>query len=93
MDSYRKTITIENGRITAGFPFTNEVKNLKENFNVAVRRLQNLLRILQADQQKFNLYDETLTSYLQEGIIEEAKNEADSLATLFGGYAHKFVHI
>ncbi|WKY11983.1 hypothetical protein Q1695_003502 [Nippostrongylus brasiliensis] len=88
MDSYRKTIIIENGRITAGFPFTNEVKNLKDNFNVAVRRLQNLLRILQADQEKFTLYDETLTSYLQEGIIEEAKNEADSLATFYLPHRH-----
>uniref|UniRef100_A0A8L8JYQ0 RNase H domain-containing protein n=1 Tax=Heligmosomoides polygyrus TaxID=6339 RepID=A0A8L8JYQ0_HELPZ len=68
MDSYRKTITIESGRITAGFPFTDEVRNLKDNFNVAIRRLQNLLRTLQGDKEKFNLYNDTLTSYLQDGL-------------------------
>ncbi|VDO36280.1 unnamed protein product [Heligmosomoides polygyrus] len=73
MDSYRKTITIESGRITAGFPFTDEVRNLKDNFNVAIRRLQNLLRTLQGDKEKFNLYNDTLTSYLQDGIIEELR--------------------
>ncbi|VDO48298.1 unnamed protein product, partial [Heligmosomoides polygyrus] len=67
MDSYRKTITIESGRINAGFPFTNEVRNLKDNFNVAICRLHNLLRTVQRDKEKFKLYNDTFTSYLQDG--------------------------
>ncbi|VDO33616.1 unnamed protein product [Heligmosomoides polygyrus] len=55
MDAYRKTISIENGNITAGFPFTDEVSNLKDNFNVAYRRLQNLLRSLQGDKEKYRM--------------------------------------
>ncbi|VDP18467.1 unnamed protein product [Heligmosomoides polygyrus] len=88
MDSYRKTITIKSGRITAEFPFTDEVRNLKDKFNVAIHRLQNLLCTLQGDKEKFNLYNDTLTSYLQDGIIEEAKEEDGRLATFYLPHRH-----
>ncbi|XGW22112.1 hypothetical protein V3C99_004797 [Haemonchus contortus] len=81
MDNYRKTIVIENGNITAGFPFTEEVRNLKDNFSVALRRLQNLLRTLHGDEEKLKLYSETFASYLQEGLIEEATDQPDRIAT------------
>ncbi|VDO38976.1 unnamed protein product, partial [Heligmosomoides polygyrus] len=83
MDAYRKTISIENGKITAGFPFTDEVSNLKDNFNIAFRRLQNLLRSLQGDKEKYSMYNETFLSYLREGIIEEAKDNSNRVATFY----------
>ncbi|KHJ88153.1 Tas retrotransposon peptidase A16 [Oesophagostomum dentatum] len=52
MNDYRKSIVIENGRITAGFPFLDNIAQLKDNFNVAVKRLQALFRVLQSDPEK-----------------------------------------
>ncbi|VDO42342.1 unnamed protein product [Heligmosomoides polygyrus] len=57
------------------------MKNLNDKFNVAIRRLQNLLRTLQGDKEEFNLYNDTLTSYLQDGINEEGKEEDGRLST------------
>ncbi|XGW34436.1 hypothetical protein V3C99_018376 [Haemonchus contortus] len=88
MDNYRKTIVIDNGNITAGFPFTEEVRNLKDNFSVALRRLQNLLRTLHGDEEKLKLYSGTFASYLQEGIIEEATDQPDRIATFYLPHRH-----
>ncbi|KHJ98384.1 hypothetical protein OESDEN_01634 [Oesophagostomum dentatum] len=52
MTKYRSSIKIENGKITAGFPFMDNVGHLKDNFKVATKRLQSLLRILQQDRRK-----------------------------------------
>ncbi|VDP62057.1 unnamed protein product [Heligmosomoides polygyrus] len=70
MDEHRRPISIENGKIIAGFPFTDEVSNLKDNFS-------SLLRALQGDKGKYSMYNETFLSYLREGIIEEAKNNSN----------------
>uniref|UniRef100_A0A183FVZ8 Integrase_H2C2 domain-containing protein n=1 Tax=Heligmosomoides polygyrus TaxID=6339 RepID=A0A183FVZ8_HELPZ len=47
-----------------------------------------LLRTLQGDKEKFNLYNDTLTSYLQDGIIEEGKEEDGRLATFYPPHRH-----
>ncbi|KHJ87440.1 Pao retrotransposon peptidase, partial [Oesophagostomum dentatum] len=73
MEDYRKTIEIKDQTITAGFPFKDNAKKLKDNFNIAFRRLQALLRTLQKDKDKLKLYDETLLAYVK-GIIEECHN-------------------
>ncbi|XGW34476.1 hypothetical protein V3C99_018406 [Haemonchus contortus] len=88
MEDYRETISIENGTITAGFPSTDEVKNLKVNFSVTYRRLQSLLRTLNGDEEKLKLYNDTLTTYLQEGVIEEAKNFSHGVATFYLPHRH-----
>ncbi|KHJ76592.1 hypothetical protein OESDEN_23788, partial [Oesophagostomum dentatum] len=63
MDDYRKTIEIKDQTITAGFPFKDNAEKLKDNFNIAFRRLQALLRTLQKDKDKLKLYNETLQAY------------------------------
>ncbi|CAJ0603961.1 unnamed protein product [Cylicocyclus nassatus] len=55
MEKYRSTISIGNGRITAGFPFLDNVSKLKKKFNVAVKRLQTSIRLLQNDSEKMSL--------------------------------------
>ncbi|KHJ85936.1 Tas retrotransposon peptidase A16 [Oesophagostomum dentatum] len=72
MDDYRKTIEIKDGTITAGFPFKDNAEKLKNNSNIAIPRLQALLKTLQKDGDKLKLYSETLQAYIKEGIIEES---------------------
>uniref|UniRef100_A0A183GRU9 Reverse transcriptase domain-containing protein n=1 Tax=Heligmosomoides polygyrus TaxID=6339 RepID=A0A183GRU9_HELPZ len=61
---------------------------LKDNFNVAYRRLQNLLRSLQGDKEKYSMYNETFISYLREGIIEEAKDNSNRVAKFYLPHRH-----
>ncbi|CAJ0605126.1 unnamed protein product [Cylicocyclus nassatus] len=83
MNNYRSTILTVNGRITAGFPFLDNVTQLKSNFNVAVKRLQALIRILQNDSEKMNLYNEALQDYRHQGIIEEVHEQSTAGVTTF----------
>ncbi|CAJ0608642.1 unnamed protein product [Cylicocyclus nassatus] len=75
MDTYRRTIIIKEGTITAGFPFNENVSKLKDNFNIAFRRLQALLRTLRGDAKKLQLYNTTIEDYTREGIIEECTSQ------------------
>ncbi|KHJ85669.1 Pao retrotransposon peptidase, partial [Oesophagostomum dentatum] len=79
MSRYRKSIKIENGKITAGFPFMDNVAHLKDNFNVAVKRLQALSRVLQQDPEKMRLYADVLQDYSSQGIIEEIQEQQNTL--------------
>ncbi|VDP36003.1 unnamed protein product [Heligmosomoides polygyrus] len=88
MVEYRKSISIENGNIVAGFPFNDEVTGLKDNFNVALRRLQSPLCNLQGDKEKYSMYNETFHSYLREGIIEEAKDNSNRAAKFYLPHRH-----
>ncbi|CAJ0591457.1 unnamed protein product [Cylicocyclus nassatus] len=83
MNNYRSTISIKKGRITAGFPFLDNVTQLKSNFNVAVKRLQALIRILQNDSEKMSLYNEALQDYRHQGIIEEVHEHSTAGVTTF----------
>ncbi|EPB67530.1 hypothetical protein ANCCEY_13381 [Ancylostoma ceylanicum] len=69
MDDYRKTIQIKEDVIAAGFPFNENVGKLRDNFNVAFRRLQALLRTIRGDKEKLRIYDDTFRTYIKEGII------------------------
>ncbi|CAJ0607513.1 unnamed protein product [Cylicocyclus nassatus] len=75
MDDYRRTIIIKEGTITAGFPFNENVSKLKDNFNIAFRRLQALLRTLRRDAKKLQIYNTTIEDYTREGIIEECTSQ------------------
>ncbi|EYC05914.1 hypothetical protein Y032_0079g1255 [Ancylostoma ceylanicum] len=88
MNNYRKSIVIQNGRITAGFPFTEDVANLSDNFNVAIRRFQSLFKVLQGDTEKMFLYNDTLMDYLKEGIIEDCNNAGTGIATFYLPHRH-----
>uniref|UniRef100_A0A7I4XZK3 Uncharacterized protein n=1 Tax=Haemonchus contortus TaxID=6289 RepID=A0A7I4XZK3_HAECO len=68
MYNYRKTIVIENGSIAARFPFTEAMRNSKDNLSAALRRLQNL-RTLHSEKEKLKLYSETVASYLQPPFV------------------------
>ncbi|CAJ0589127.1 unnamed protein product [Cylicocyclus nassatus] len=75
MDDYMRTIIIKEGTITAGFPFNENVSKLKDNFNIAFRRLQALLRTLRGDAKKLQIYNTTIEDYTREGIIEECTSQ------------------
>ncbi|EYC14365.1 hypothetical protein Y032_0040g167 [Ancylostoma ceylanicum] len=88
MDDYRKTIQIKEGIITAGFPFNENVGKLKDNFNVAFRRLQALLRTLRDDKEKLQIYDDTFQTYIKEGIIEECAFNPTGVTAFYLPHRH-----
>ncbi|EPB78804.1 hypothetical protein ANCCEY_02083 [Ancylostoma ceylanicum] len=88
MDDYRKTIQIKEGVITAGFPFNENAGKLKDNFNVAFRRLQALLRTLRDDKEKLRIYDDTFQTYIKEGIIEECAFNPTGVAAFYLPHRH-----
>ncbi|VDO57831.1 unnamed protein product [Haemonchus placei] len=83
-----KTTSVKNGTITTGFQFTDEVKILEDNFSVAYQKMQSPLRTLNDDEEKLELYIDTLTTYLQKGVIEEAKNFSHGVATFYLPHRH-----
>ncbi|XGW22254.1 hypothetical protein V3C99_004901, partial [Haemonchus contortus] len=46
------------------------------------------MRALHGDEEKLKLYNDTLRTYLEEGIIEEAKDSSDSVATFYLPHRH-----
>ncbi|CAJ0606241.1 unnamed protein product [Cylicocyclus nassatus] len=88
MDDYRRTIRIKEGTITAGFPFNENVGKLKENFNIAFRRMQALLRTLRSDDKKLQLYNSTIEDYIKEGIIEECTLQPAGVTSFYLPHRH-----
>ncbi|CAJ0593115.1 unnamed protein product [Cylicocyclus nassatus] len=88
MDDYRRTIRIKEGTITAGFPFNENVGKLKDNFNIAFRRLQALLRTLRSDDKKLQLYNSTIEDYIKEGIIEECTLQPAGVTSFYLPHRH-----
>ncbi|KAL6738361.1 hypothetical protein Aduo_011917 [Ancylostoma duodenale] len=88
MDDYRKTIQIKEGVITAGFPFNENADKLKDNFNVAFRRLQALLRTLRDDKEKLRIYNDTFQTYIKEGIIEECAFNPTGVTAFYLPHRH-----
>ncbi|KHJ78768.1 Pao retrotransposon peptidase, partial [Oesophagostomum dentatum] len=84
----RKTIEIKDGTITAGFPFKNNAEKLKNNFNIAIRRPQALLKTLQKDGDKLMLYSETLQAYIKEGVIEECEEQPSGITSFYLPHRH-----
>ncbi|EPB67827.1 hypothetical protein ANCCEY_13083 [Ancylostoma ceylanicum] len=93
MDDYRKTIQMKEGVITAGFPFNENVGKLKDNFNIAFRRLQALLRTLREDKEKLRIYDDTFQTYIKEGLIEECAFNPTGVAAFYLPHRHVSVRI
>ncbi|VDM77203.1 unnamed protein product [Strongylus vulgaris] len=88
MDDYRKTIKIREGTITAGFLFNENVGKLKDNFNVAFRRLQALHRTLQKDEKKFKIYNDTFQSYIKDGITEDCDVHPTGVTSFYLPHRH-----
>ncbi|CAJ0595173.1 unnamed protein product [Cylicocyclus nassatus] len=88
MDTYRRTIIIKEGTITAGFPFNENVSKLKDNFNIAFRRLQALLRTLRGNAKKLQLYNTTIEDYTREGIIEESSSQPTGVTSFYLPHRH-----
>ncbi|RCN33862.1 hypothetical protein ANCCAN_20300 [Ancylostoma caninum] len=72
MDDYRKTIQIKEG----------------DNFNVAFRRLQALLRTLRDDKEKPRIYNDTFQTYIKEGIIEECAFNPTGVTAFYLPHRH-----
>ncbi|KAL6742656.1 hypothetical protein Aduo_015786 [Ancylostoma duodenale] len=89
MNNYRSTIQIADGKVTAGFLFLSNISQLKDNFNVAIKRLHALLRVLQQDPEKMGLYNNALREYSDQGIIEEIQEpDRDGVTTFYLPHRH-----
>ncbi|KIH45327.1 hypothetical protein ANCDUO_24633, partial [Ancylostoma duodenale] len=88
MDDYRRTIQIKEGTITAGFLVNENVDKLKDNFNIAFRRLQALLRTSRDDKEKLRIYDDTFQTYIKEGIIEECAFNPTGVTAFYLPHRH-----
>ncbi|EYC15188.1 hypothetical protein Y032_0037g3370 [Ancylostoma ceylanicum] len=73
--SYSKKLSFENGIATAPLPLKDNVIDLSDNYSVAYRRLMSLWQQLQMNDQQRTWYSRVLEKYVQENVIEEAKND------------------
>lgn len=91
MDEYRKSITLDGQTIVAGFPFLETVSDLRDNFNVAYRRLGSLVSKLVGEPENLKLYFETIQQYLDAGIAEEVSPLVDDDSVTSFYLPHRYV--
>lgn len=70
LDQYSKKISFKNGCIIAPFPLKDNVTELEDNYSIAIRRLESLLRTLQRNPEQQKWYCNILQKYIHEGTTE-----------------------
>ncbi|VDL82466.1 unnamed protein product [Nippostrongylus brasiliensis] len=91
-NSQCSSLIIATPSLTSKDDHKENIKNLHELESLGIKTDndtdESLQRILQEDTEKFELYNDTLKSYLQEGIIEEARENDNSVATFYLPHRH-----
>ncbi|XP_054715273.1 uncharacterized protein LOC129224750 [Uloborus diversus] len=73
LEVFNKTVRYNNERYEVSFPWKKNWKELNDNFEVAERRFQGLVKKMKRDKTLYIQYSEILKEYLANGIIEEVK--------------------
>lgn len=71
LQSFEQTTTLENGRYQVELPWRCDKGQLSDNFRVAKRRFESLIRKLKTDATLYARYNNVIQDYLQQGICEE----------------------
>lgn len=69
---FEDNISFRNGRYEVAFPWKPNHDRLGDNYTIAAKRTENLLRKLRANPELLKQYDNIIQEQLQSGIIEEA---------------------
>lgn len=81
---YGKSIKFEDNRVTAPFPIKENITELTNNRNMAMKRLIAQVKHLNAHQVQKRWYEKTIQQYLQDDVIEEVREPVpDSLGTYY----------
>uniref|UniRef100_A0A1I7WWM3 DUF1758 domain-containing protein n=1 Tax=Heterorhabditis bacteriophora TaxID=37862 RepID=A0A1I7WWM3_HETBA len=83
MEKYSKGIKYTKEGVVDPFPFKESIVNLKDNFNIAYRRLTNLIESLRSKPDQVDWYHKILKAYADEGIIELANESIPQRAGTF----------
>lgn len=71
LETFKKKLSFKNGRYEVELPWKRDSDELSDNFCLAKRRLESLMRRMQNDKVLHSEYSEVLKGYLDEGIIEK----------------------
>ena len=77
-ETFKETITFDDGRYTVELPFQEFHPVLPDNFQLSVARQKGQLKRLQQQPLVLEQYDEIITKQLHDGIIEEINPHNDS---------------
>ena len=77
-ETFKETITFDDGRYMVELPFQEFHPVLPDNFQLSVARLKDQLKRLRQQPLVLEQYDEIITKQLQHGIIEEINPHNDS---------------
>ena len=78
-ETFKETITFDDGHYTVELPFQEFHPVLPDNFQLSVARLKGQLKRLRQQPLVLEQYDEIITKQLHDGIIEEINPHNDSL--------------
>ena len=74
-DTAAETLTFEDGRYSVGLPWKTKDHELPDNFNMALRRLENTEKRLQKSPELGNAYSDVLQTYQAKGYIRKVSAE------------------
>lgn len=76
LEIFNKTVGFKDDRYIVTLPWKRNWEELGDNFNVAERRMKNVVRKMQYDEKVFSKYSDILNEYLDQGIIERVSDTA-----------------
>ncbi|XP_064475573.1 uncharacterized protein LOC135389456 [Ornithodoros turicata] len=76
LNQFEDTVKVENGRYQVSFPWNEKVARLRDNKEIAMKRLGPLTKRLLRDEQIMKEYDTGMREYMENGIAEEAPETA-----------------
>ncbi|XP_064476598.1 uncharacterized protein LOC135390698 [Ornithodoros turicata] len=76
INQFEDTVKVENGRYQVSFPWNEKVARLRDNKDIAMKRLGSLTKRLLRDEQIMKEYDTGIREYMENGFAEEAPETA-----------------
>ncbi|GFY12061.1 integrase catalytic domain-containing protein [Trichonephila clavipes] len=74
LEMFKQRVHFKNGRYEVELPWKRYSNELSDNFSLAKRRLESLIRKMQNDKVLYSEYCKVLKNYLDEGIIKKVTN-------------------
>ncbi|GBN86242.1 hypothetical protein AVEN_58998-1, partial [Araneus ventricosus] len=75
MKIFNETVEFKNDRYVVHLPFRKSYDELSDNYSLAKQRFQNLWRRFSHDPELHQQYREIIRDYVEQGIIEEVKDD------------------
>ncbi|GBN57021.1 hypothetical protein AVEN_154287-1, partial [Araneus ventricosus] len=79
MEIFNETVEFKNDRYVIHLPFRKSYDELSDNYSLAKQRCQNLWRRFSHDPELHQQYREIIRDYVEQGIIEEVKDDIKEL--------------